>query len=300
MADISSSGPPDGINVGRLQQAYQRNYDEMSALERTDVITVNLDVPSVYTLGSAALLRSRPYREQILGLPYINKALVEKVDDYLLALGHAQALHIASIKPVASIPELYAKLVKLREMLLADCVALATRGRIPGDKLKELRGSTSHSDTAFDVLALVAFIRSNWAAIGGQSALQLSDLENGETLADQLLTALGERAAADETSSSAALNRQRAYTLFLRAYDELRRGLVYLRWHERDVDEIAPSLYSTRIGRRPRPSTAEEVTEEEATAGPTGAPTTGAPAPAAGAPNPGAPVGHPDSPPFTS
>lgn len=42
-----------------------------------------------------------------------------------------------------------------------------------------------------------------------------------------------------------------------RAYDDARRAVTYLRWHEDDADEIAPSLYAGRGGRRPRSDEAE-------------------------------------------
>jgi hypothetical protein len=296
MADTPNKAVPDVSTVSRLQQAYQRTFEAMSGLTPADLTPINLDVPSVYTLGSGALLKIRSYRERILALPDIWRSLVEKIDDYLLALGHAQALYIAASTPVASIPELYAQLLKQREMLLADSTALATRGLIPGDKLKELRGPISHSDTAFDVLALASILRTNASSIAGKSALTLSDLERAETLADQLLAALGERVVSEEQASSAVLNRQRAFTLFVRAYDEVRRGLVYLRWHDGDADEIAPSLYSSRVGRRRRPEPEPDETEVE---GPVSPPPPPVP-PVNGTTNAGAPVGHPDSSPFSS
>ena len=44
--------------------------------------------------------------------------------------------------------------------------------------------------------------------------------------------------------------RVRAYTLFVRAYDQCRRAATYLRWGEEDADEIAPSLFANRGGRK--------------------------------------------------
>jgi hypothetical protein len=38
--------------------------------------------------------------------------------------------------------------------------------------------------------------------------------------------------------------RIRMFTLFFKTYDEIRRGILFLRWHENDADEIAPSIYS--------------------------------------------------------
>lgn len=40
-----------------------------------------------------------------------------------------------------------------------------------------------------------------------------------------------------------------AFTLFATAYNECRRGVSHLRWHEGDATEIVPSLYRGRGGR---------------------------------------------------
>lgn len=45
----------------------------------------------------------------------------------------------------------------------------------------------------------------------------------------------------------------RAYALFARAYDEVRRVVTYLRWHERDADQIAPCLYTLTSAPPPPP-----------------------------------------------
>ena len=43
--------------------------------------------------------------------------------------------------------------------------------------------------------------------------------------------------------------RDQAFTLMMRAYDEVRRAVTFLRWQQGDADTIAPSLYAGRGGR---------------------------------------------------
>ena len=50
--------------------------------------------------------------------------------------------------------------------------------------------------------------------------------------------------------SNVAERRSRAYTLFVRAYDQCRRAAAYLRWNEGDADEFAPSLFTSRGPRK--------------------------------------------------
>ncbi len=61
-----------------------------------------------------------------------------------------------------------------------------------------------------------------------------------------LMIAVGKREQAPQAQTAAADLRQRCFTLFVRAYDELRRSISYLRWKHEDVDTIIPSLYSGR------------------------------------------------------
>ena len=101
------------------------------------------------------------------------------------------------------------------------------------------------------MLVLLQILRDNWTNIAGKTALQVPELEKAEGLATRLLTAVGLREQGPALIAEAALNRQRAFTLFLSAYDHARRVVAYLRWNEADADTIAPSLYAGRgTGRR--------------------------------------------------
>jgi hypothetical protein len=63
-------------------------------------------------------------------------------------------------------------------------------------------------------------------------------------LADQPLTAVGEREQLPVAKETSAETRKRAFTLFVRSYDQLRRAAVYLRWDEGDADAFVPSIYA--------------------------------------------------------
>jgi hypothetical protein len=69
-------------------------------------------------------------------------------------------------------------------------------------------------------------------------------------VSDRILTALGEREHTPLSASEATQVRNRAYTLAYREYEEVRRGITFLRWYERDFDTIVPSLHTTSSRRR--------------------------------------------------
>jgi hypothetical protein len=80
--------------------------------------------------------------------------------------------------------------------------------------------------------------------------------------------------------AAATDQRQRVFTLTLRAYEEARSAVTYLRRREGDAESIAPNLYTGKARRRPTDSS---TTDGSATGTPT--------APAAGT-NAGAPAGN--------
>lgn len=64
------------------------------------------------------------------------------------------------------------------------------------------------------------------------------------------------------TALAAAIGlRQRAFTLLASIYDEVRRAVAYLRWHENDVTDLAPSLSAGRGGRGTSEDLASAPTE---------------------------------------
>jgi hypothetical protein len=61
--------------------------------------------------------------------------------------------------------------------------------------------------------------------------------------------AAGQREQGPAVVVETARIRQQAFTLLVKAYDETRRAVSFLRWREGDADTIAPSLYAGRGGR---------------------------------------------------
>lgn len=94
--------------------------------------------------------------------------------------------------------------------------------------------------------------------------LSRADVEQASADAEAFLTALGIRNQPDSGKLEAQL-RDRAYTVLVRTYDEVRRLLAFLRWEEGDADRIAPSLFAGRSARkREAVPTGDMPTEESA------------------------------------
>jgi hypothetical protein len=74
---------------------------------------------------------------------------------------------------------------------------------------------------------------------------------------DEVVYDLGQREQAPSKIADVSIDPQKIFTLFVSAYDPLRRTKTFIRWNEGDADEIAPSLYA---GKRRKVVAAEEPT----------------------------------------
>lgn len=82
----------------------------------------------------------------------------------------------------------------------------------------------------------------------GQTGANARRLDNADLIGEQLGNAVGTR---DQSSgpADAIQIRQRLFTLFVTAWDQVRPALNFLRWND-DVEDIAPSLYASRARRK--------------------------------------------------
>jgi len=157
---------------------------------------------------------------------------------------------------------LLAKVAAFRDNFASDAHALVQRGILAPESLAALKGVTGHKNIASDVLTLTTLFRTNWQRLTGRTCITLAELDEADAALDALITDLGLREQTPMTKEANAIERQQAYTLFVNAYDQIRRAISFLRWDQGDVDEIAPSLFG---GKRRRAATEAEPPAESAT-----------------------------------
>jgi hypothetical protein len=290
---------PDAADVPRFRHAYELLLDEIRRVPKGDYVIINIDIPSAITTVMGVLPFLQSLRPRVVAeLPQFDVARFDKMEAYTLALGHAHALYLAASQPTESLEAIAETATDLRDVLFADAHALAQRRMIDGERLKELKGVKGYRQLAFDLFTLAALMREAWSTISGKTAIQMNELDQAEMLADRILTSVGQREQTAAVAVDAAENRQRAFTLFVLAYDHARRAVSFFHWDAENVNELAPSIYTA--GRSAR----RKQIDDASPAAPAPAPQPLAPAAAAkpsvnGGPAKGPPaVGFPDSEPF--
>jgi hypothetical protein len=151
------------------------------------------------------------------------------------------------MRPPEDIVALNAEAIAMRETLRSDATALANRGLIAREQLATFQGLVGYKNVGFDLIDWANVMRDHWNAIQGKTALTAAEVQKAKELGVRLVRAAGLREQAPQFQAEAARIRQQALTLLLNAYDETRRAIGYLRWHEKDAEAIAPSLYAGRI-----------------------------------------------------
>jgi hypothetical protein len=247
MTEASSNEAVLSEDVARVRMAYEELLDEIRAVPEEEVQQINIDIPSAVTSVLGALPEIMKLRPRMVGLPEFHLPHLDNLGKYAMAMYHANTVNaMQSSRVSGAIADLAKRCERKREILFADLSSAAVRGLIDGSSLNELRGIKGYRNLAFDVFALAYLGRSNFAALEGKTALTLAELLEAEQLADQLNVAVGVRDQGPVTTGPTAEIRSHAYTLFMQAYNGVRRAVQYLEGDR--VDQIVPSI---RVPRGP-------------------------------------------------
>jgi hypothetical protein len=230
-----------------FEEPYQRLLSELESLAPEDVYEVNLDIPTAVATVFGVLPQLRAFRDSIVKqLPAFDIARFDKLEEYTMSLSYANTVHATASRPVDGLAELSDEGAKLKGVFQNDILALVSRGLIDPVAIKNYTGYVGYKNIASDLQIQCHVLKSNWSQIEGKCAITMPEIEHALKVAAHLLRLVGQKEQSPLAVAAAADMRKRAFTLFTRAYDDARRAILFLRWHEEDADTIAPSLYAGR------------------------------------------------------
>lgn len=245
-ACADAAAMPEGSPLPR--EAWDALAAERAALADDQLVPVNLDVQAAATLALGAYPEIRALRARALAeLVGFDPQCIDKLPLYASAAYHGQTLYQTSVADLAELPAMYDEALKLRDLLSTDLAPLVKRGLVDGSRLKQYDGGIGYRIVAADLAMLVATFRAHLPKLAGRTTIAEMELDHTERLAQRIVLAVGQRDQGPAIAAASAIERQRALTLFMRSYDEVRRVVSYLRWREGDADRIAPSAYGPRV-----------------------------------------------------
>ncbi len=234
-----------------LETAFRLVVAELESLAPEELVQVNLDIIAAANTAAGVIPELKALRSRIVHeLPQFDLVAFDKLHLYAMAAAYAHTMHLVGAAPRDDLRSRFEESLKLRELLLGDATALAARGIINGEALKNLRGSIGYKNVQTDLQMLVNVFKANWARIQGKCAVTEAELARGGKLVAWLMEVVGLREQGPAELAKSADMRERAFTLFTRTYDDARRAIGFLRWKEGDVDDIIPSLYAGRSNGR--------------------------------------------------
>ncbi|MET0790729.1 MAG: hypothetical protein ABW061_04350 [Polyangiaceae bacterium] len=230
----------------RYRAAFEKALPLCKELPNDKLLPINVDVAGAVSTGLSTLKRVMHLRDRAGALPEFDIKVFDDLETHTLATGHAHTLYLSASAEPEELRELNEEGLRLRGMLYADAVALSTRKLINGERIGELKANPGFQNLAFDLMGLAQILRSNWDKISSKTAITPDDLDRAELVGDRLMNAISDRAIAPAALADVSAQRQRNFTLFTRAYDQVRRAITFLHWDEGDLDVLAPSLYAGR------------------------------------------------------
>ena len=245
------------------EQALIAIADEMAELSADEVLRVNIDVARSVSIALGAEPQIGALTDEVKeALPGHDVEKMSRLRTYALAALYAH-LDAHPGPQNADLAELVSQGTALKQTLMVAAEALAHAELVDGTRLAEIRTGTGHLDLATDLVALGALFDVSWEQVEGKTFVAYAQVEEASRLGTALLVALGAKNHVANRASPEVINRKhRAFTLLVRAYDDARRAIAYLRWHDGDVDLVAPSLYKRS---KRRATAADEVEETQET-----------------------------------
>lgn len=230
-------------------QAFTAVRDEILAVPEAELLPLNLDIPRAAGRGALAAERIAPLMPRLRQLVELDVPRVERLGLYALALHHAHDLATEAGAGQRTLQRLLDEAVPMREGMLLSAELLAHFGIVSAERVAAIRSGQGYADTADDVIALGRLFDEAWPRASGKVPVTRAMVDRAPVLGSEIHKALAHREVESSPlvpSSDPRYVQAQAFTLFARVYDEARRGVTYLRWHERDVQRLMPSLYPHR------------------------------------------------------
>jgi hypothetical protein len=247
-------------------KAFDALRDERAALDPDELVQINADIPTAATIALASFERLRPLRALVAKkLPEHEMKHWDALPSYALAALHAHVVTTVPADRDDRVERLLEEARPLREKLLVAAEAIAHAGVFDPDRVAQVRSGAGNVDRAADLVALCALYTERWAEVENRTMVTKEEVRRAGVLGPALLKAIGARDLASKRSrAELRLERARAFTLLIRAYESCQQAVAYVRFRARDADEYTPSL-------RPRPRARRPTSQEPRAASPAAA-----------------------------
>jgi len=243
---VPARSPIAFVDDSPINAAFEKRLEEIQSIDDDALAPLNLDIRSAIITVFGALREIATHMNAISTLSFIDQDKIAGLTEYTMAAMEAQSRWVTAMTPPEDIVVLNEKALAMRSLLRSDARLLAKRGLIAPGCLASFKGHIGYKNVGFELIGWANLMRDCWSAIHDKTPTTVTEVQQAKDLGERLVYAAGCREQAPIIRAEAARLRQQAFTLMLNAYDETRRAISSLRWHEGDAETIAPSLYAGR------------------------------------------------------
>lgn len=232
-----------------FRKAFHATATDRAALRPEELVHLAFDVSLATQMVLATVSRVQAYEAEIRALP-LDHQLLARLDQYAQAAGYAQARYNAVNAAPEELKATYEQAVEYRATLYSDATNLVRHRVLNDDALHLIKNEVGFRNVGFDLMTLVSVFRDAAARIKGRTATLPADLDQAEAVANQLLFLTARREQRQLEQPDLGDERLRAVSLMVRAYQQTRRAIQFVRFDYGDAERIAPSIYTARSARK--------------------------------------------------
>jgi hypothetical protein len=230
------------VDEGRAE--FDATAPERGAIESPSRTTYEL--VSGVQLVAASVPRILPYKDQLARLPGFDAGLLKRVVVYGRAAFYAiKRERILGAEKSTAHPALVAELDRVYFRFMKTAEYLVAMGHLGDHVLSAARTGTSVGARATALGMLAIEFGHKRESLAANLILGVDEISRASTLSREIIESLGTRTNDARTPTELRHDRQRAAMVFFDAWEEIRRGVHWLRWYEGDAGALAPSLFTT-------------------------------------------------------
>jgi len=243
---VPARSPIPFVDDSPINAAFEKRLEEIQSIDDDALAPLNLDIRAAIMTVFGALREVATHMEAISTLSWIDQNKIGGLKEYTMAAVEAQSRWVTAMTPPENIAVLNGEALAMRNLLRSDARLLAKRGLIAPGCLASFKGHIGYKNVGFELIGRANLMRDCWSAIHDKTPTTVVEVQRAKDIGERLVYAAGCREQAPVIRAEAAKLRQQAFTLMLNSYNETRRAISFLRWHEGDAETIAPSLYAGR------------------------------------------------------
>lgn len=264
-------------NIANTEAAFKSLQPKYMALKVAELVAVNADVTTVVNAATRAATVVAPMEPEIRRLPDYEGNEGQQLQESADALDFAEAEYRVALKTADELSDTAQEIGETRGRFVEDLRNAANHKLIDPGYLNGYTGENGHNNLISDVRLLCRVYRKNWEPLSGKTCRTLEELDRAEKVLHRMEHLISTKGLDSTTVTQAADMRTRAFTLVVQRHDKVRRAVGFIRWEQGDADELVPSLYANRGGKKkqsekeePQQPGAQPQQPQQPTMGPNG------------------------------